>query len=128
MFLKPVIIHCCVIWLDRKHCRWTCAMTTLYIDICLHRQYRKTSFICCLIVTAKNLIWPMIFFIFLFMVTSRGIIFICSADLTFVVDSMTSNLSLISDRHNINQHLRNTFLFEFLMSLLFLDINFTAFW
>ena len=34
------------------------------------------------------------------MVTGRGI-FICSADLTFVVDSTTSNLALISDRHNI---------------------------
>ena len=89
----------CVIWLDRKHCRWTCATTTLHIDIYLHREYRKTSFICCLIVTAENLIWPVVSF-FLFMVTDRGI-FICSTDLTFVVDSMTSNLALISDRHNI---------------------------
>ena len=40
------------------------------------------------------------FFIFLLMVTGKGI-FICSANLTFVVDSMTSNLALISDRYNI---------------------------
>ena len=89
----------CVIWLDRKHCRWTCATTTLHIDIYLHREYCKTSLICCLIATAENLIWPMVSF-FLFTVTNRGI-FICSADLTFVVDSMASNLALISDRHNI---------------------------
>ena len=90
----------CVIWLDRKHCRWTCATTTLHIDIYLHGEYRKTSFICCLIVTTENLIWPVVFFIFLFMVTGRGIFF-CRADLTFAVNSMKSNLALISDRHNI---------------------------
>ena len=49
------------IWLDRKHCRWTLATATLYINIYLHREYRKTSFICCLIVTTKNLILPVVF-------------------------------------------------------------------
>ena len=86
----------CLIWLDRKYFRWTCATATLYINIYLHREYRKTSFICCLIVTTENLIWPVVFLFFvlfltclfaalqiniipLLATTSRGIIFICSA-------------------------------------------------
>ena len=35
------------------------------------------------------------------MVTSRGIVFIFSTYLTFAVDSITSNLALIADKHNI---------------------------
>ena len=54
----------CVIWLDRKYCRWTCAMATLYINIYLHRECGKTSFIHCLIETAENLIWPVVFLFF----------------------------------------------------------------
>ena len=34
------------------------------------------------------------------MVNNRRIIFICRADLTFVVDSMMLNLALISERQN----------------------------
>ena len=49
-----------------------------YININLHRECCKTSFTHYFIVTAKNLIWPVVFFVFLFMVTGRGIIFICS--------------------------------------------------
>ena len=48
------------------------------INISLHWECRKTSFTRCFIVTAKNLIWLVVFFIFLFMVTGREIIFICS--------------------------------------------------
>ena len=40
-----------------------------------HRECCKTSFICCVLVAAENLIWPVFFFIFFFMVTSRGVIF-----------------------------------------------------
>ena len=60
-FLKHVIIHCCLIWLDRKYCRWTCAMGTLYNNIYLHRECCETNFICCLIMTAENLIWLVVF-------------------------------------------------------------------
>ena len=35
--------------------------STLHINIYLHREYHKTSFICCLIVTAENLIWLLFF-------------------------------------------------------------------
>ena len=45
----------------------------------LHRKCCKTSFIRCFIVTTKNLTGG--FFIFPFMVTRRGIIFICSSDM-----------------------------------------------
>ena len=68
----------CVIWLDWKYCGWTCATATLYINIYLHRECCKTTFTHCFIVTSKKLIWLVFFFIFLFMVTSRQIIFICS--------------------------------------------------
>ena len=71
----------CVIWLDGKYCRWNCTAATLEPIrwIHLHRECLKTSFICYFIVTVKKLIWPVVLFIFLFMVTSRGTIFICSA-------------------------------------------------
>ena len=35
-----------------------------YINICLHRECCKTSFICCFIVTNKNLIWSVVFLFF----------------------------------------------------------------
>ena len=35
-----------------------------YINIHLHRECPETSFICCFIVTAKNLIWPVVFSFF----------------------------------------------------------------
>ena len=88
----------CVLWLDRKHCRWTCATTILHIDIYLHREYCKTSFMYLLSYCDHRKFNLTSGFIFLFMEIGRGIIFICSAD--FLVDSMTSNLALISDRHN----------------------------
>ena len=44
---------------------------------------------------------------------------------TFAIDSMASNLALMSDRQN--QHLRNAYLCELLMPLLFLHVNFTVF-
>ena len=71
----------CVIWLDRKYCRWNCTAATLEPIrwIHLHRECLRTSFICYFIVTVKKLIWPVVFLTFLFMVTSRGTIFICSA-------------------------------------------------
>ena len=53
----------CVVWLDRKYCRWNCngntSTNTLYSV--LHREPHKISFICCFMVTAKNLIWPVVF-------------------------------------------------------------------
>ena len=52
----------CIVWLDRKYCKWTYATGTLYINIYLHRECCKISFICYLIVTAKNLIWPVVFY------------------------------------------------------------------
>ena len=70
----------CVIWLHRKHCRWTCATTTFYINIYLHREYRKTSFFLLSYCDRRKFNLTVGFFIFLFMVTGRGIIFICSAD------------------------------------------------
>ena len=48
-----------------------------YIYIYLNREYHKTGFIQSFIVTAENLIGGIV--IFLFMVTGRGIILICSA-------------------------------------------------
>ena len=47
-----------------------------FINIYLHREFRKASFICCSIVTVKNVIWLMIFLFF--KVNIREIIFICS--------------------------------------------------
>ena len=41
------------------------------INIYLHRECFKTSFICCFIMTTENLIWPVV-------LTGRGIIFTCS--------------------------------------------------
>ena len=72
-----------IIWLDRKHCIWNCAEATfepIHYHLFLHRKCYETSFICCFTLTAESLIWPVFFFlIFLFMVTGRWIIFICSA-------------------------------------------------
>ena len=48
----------CVTWLDMKYCRWNCATTHNALNSFLLRECCKTSFICCFIVTAKNLIWP----------------------------------------------------------------------
>ena len=76
-------------------------MAILYINIYLHRKYHKTSFICCLIVTAKNLISPVVF-IFLFMVTSIGI-FICS--------TVTCILSLLKTYMGKENLLHQTFSF-----------------
>ena len=42
----------------------TYAMTTIYMKLYLHAECRKTSFIYCLVVSAKNLIWPVVFFYF----------------------------------------------------------------
>ena len=42
----------------------------------LHRKCCRTSFICCFIMTAENLIWPVVFL--LFILTGRAIFF-CSA-------------------------------------------------
>ena len=56
-----------------QHLQWS-----QYINIYLHRESCNASFIHYLIVTAKNLIELVVFFIFLFMLTSRGIIFIWS--------------------------------------------------
>ena len=53
-----------------------------YINIYLHRECRKTSFIATLFYCdCQKLNLTNGFFIFLFTVTGRGIIFICSADL-----------------------------------------------
>ena len=53
-----------------------------YINIYLHRECRKTSFIAALFYCdCQKLNLTNGFFIFLFTVTGRGIIFICSADL-----------------------------------------------
>ena len=53
---------------------WTNKLTFIYIEnvvrVVLLRRF---------IVTAEDLIWPVVFFIFLLMVTGREIIFICSA-------------------------------------------------
>ena len=53
-----------VFWLDKKYCRsnryniWTNTLTFTQI------MCRKTSFICCFVVTTETLIWPMFFFCF----------------------------------------------------------------
>ena len=56
----------CVVWLDTKYCRWNCNSNTWTntLNSVLHREYHKTSFIHCFIVTAKNLIWPVVFLFF----------------------------------------------------------------
>ena len=56
----------CVIWLDRKYCRWNCATARLESihKVHLHREFHKTSFVVVFSVTAKNLIWPVVFLIF----------------------------------------------------------------
>ena len=53
MFLKYVIIHCCDEPMQRQHF----TLTFIYIENAV-----KTSFICCLIVTAGNLISPVVFY------------------------------------------------------------------
>ena len=76
---------CCIsyiFWLDRKCSGWNCG--NIWTNTLTFIYAEKTNFICCFIVIAENLIWPVVF-IFLFMATSRGIIFICSAvSVTFV--------------------------------------------
>ena len=48
------------------HCRWDCNGNagTNTLNSAVHRECRKTSFICCFIVIAKNLFWPMVFIFF----------------------------------------------------------------
>ena len=88
----------CVIWLDRKYCRWTCATATLYINTYLHRECPKTSFIrpfySLFYCDRRKFNLTGAFSVFLFMVTSRRI-FICSAALSLW------NFILVSGfRHN----------------------------
>ena len=48
------------------HCRWNWNGNagTNTLNSVLHRKCRKTSFICCFIVTGKNFIWPVVFIFF----------------------------------------------------------------
>ena len=68
----------CVIWLDRKYCKWNCARLEP-----IHQIHFYIENIIRLVLFVVFL-WPLKpkltsdFFIFLFMVTSRGIIFVCS--------------------------------------------------
>ena len=100
MFSKPVIIHCVLFDqtgnnVDEPVQRQHFTLIFIYIENIVRLVYLLSY------CDRQNLNLIGGFFIFPFMVTGRGIIFIYSADLTFVVDSMTSNLALISDRHNI---------------------------
>ena len=98
MFLKPVIIHCCVIWWDMKYCKWTCAMTTLYINIYLCRECCKTSSIC-LIMTTENLIWPVFFYFSVHSDPQRNIYF--SADYKqYIFYAEKNMISFISFIHS----------------------------
>ena len=46
-----LVIHCCVLFDETGN-----TVDEPCIDVNLHRKYRKTSFIFCIIVTADNLI------------------------------------------------------------------------
>ena len=68
----------CVMWLDKKY-RWNCigntwtnTLTFIYIENVI-----KTSFICFFIVTAKNLIWLVVFWSFYWWWSAEEY-FICS--------------------------------------------------
>ena len=97
MFLKPVIIHCCVIWWDRKYCKWTCATTILYINIYLRRECCKTSSIC--LMTTENLIWPVFFYFSVHSDPQRNIYF--SADYKqYIFYTEKNMISFISFIHS----------------------------
>ena len=76
-----------------------------YIDIfCLENVVRLVLLVV-FNMTAENIIWPVFFFIFLFMVTGRGIIFLSSAECNRI-PTCYSYQKLKHPHHKTNQGLR----------------------